>query len=162
MLVARHCTLKVHFSRMYLARCAQEERPSGDPNTRQQCPPILTHQDIRFRDTGRQGHEATRACHHTLTHKHTQGCMCPITGILYTLQAVWTLMTPKGPTLVWTAIDNLKLLPLHKWFTTNDACKCNNSECMFLILSLWLLFTLLVLFQSYAKLLPMQTQYFHI
>lgn len=61
---------KFVFSRMYLARCCREERPSGDPNTRQQRPPILTHQDIRFSEAGGKGHGAATACHHTLTHTH--------------------------------------------------------------------------------------------
>ena len=69
-LVGRHSAMKVHFSRMYLARYSWEEGPSGDPNTRQQHPPILTHQDIHVRDAGRQEQEATRACH--LAHTNEQ------------------------------------------------------------------------------------------
>lgn len=52
---------------MRVACCAQEQRPSGDPNTRQQHPLILTRQDIRFNSRDGKGHAATGAYHHTLT-----------------------------------------------------------------------------------------------
>ncbi|MEQ2298939.1 hypothetical protein AMECASPLE_010346 [Ameca splendens] len=55
-----HRALKVHFSRINLAHHTQEERPSGDPKMRLQRPQILTHQDIRFSEASRQGHEANR------------------------------------------------------------------------------------------------------
>lgn len=52
---------------MRAACCAQEQRPSGDPNTRQQHPLILTRQDIRFNSRDGKGHAATGAYHRSLT-----------------------------------------------------------------------------------------------
>lgn len=73
---------------MYLARHAQEERPSGDPNMRQRRPPILTHQDIRFSEAGGQGHEATGAFQpHTQSQVYAQ----LIKHYTYCRQTVMTL-----------------------------------------------------------------------
>lgn len=52
--------------------CAQEQRPSGDSNTRQQHPLILTHQDIRFNGRDGKGQAATGVYPHALTHTGVQ------------------------------------------------------------------------------------------
>lgn len=52
--------------------CAREQRPSGDSNTKQQHPLILTHQDIRFYGRDGKGHAAAGAYPHTLTHTGVQ------------------------------------------------------------------------------------------
>lgn len=44
----RQNAFNVHFSRLRLAHSARVARPSGNNNTRQQCPSILPHQDIHL------------------------------------------------------------------------------------------------------------------